>query len=94
MLILKSTSFHRKLKKLSSQQKSDLDVAVRRILFEPRVGKLKLGNLSDVRVLKFSMNRELWLLAYQELREQEIMLLTFGSHENFYRDLERQISEG
>ena len=65
-----------------------------RILFEPRVGKLKLGNLSDVRVLKFSMNRELWLLAYQELREQEIMLLTFGSHENFYRDLERQISEG
>ena len=65
-----------------------------RILFEPRVGKLKLGNLSDVRVLKFSMNRELWLLAYQELRDQEIMLLTFGSHENFYRDLERQISEG
>ena len=65
-----------------------------RILFEPRVGKLKLGNLSDVRVLKFSMNRELWLLEYQELREQEIMLLTFGSHENFYRDLERQISEG
>ena len=40
------------------------------------------------------MNRELWFLAYQELREEEIMLLTFGSHENFYRDLERQISGG
>jgi hypothetical protein len=45
-----------------------------------------VGDLKGVRIYKFTMNKQQILLGFEEL-ENEIVLLTFGSHENYYRDL-------
>jgi mRNA interferase RelE/StbE len=79
-------SFRRKAKKLSKSEKKILDEEVRIIWKDPEVGQLKLGDLQGVRVHKFRMNKQQVLLGY-EVFEDEILLLTFGSHENYYRDL-------
>ena len=48
------------------------------------------GDLLGVRVFKFRLLQQQCLLAYRILDEESIKLLTFGPHENFYRDLKRQ----
>ena len=78
--------FRRKAKKLKESEKKALDEAVRFIWTNPDVGKAKVGDLQGIRVHKFTMNNQQILLGY-EVSEEEILLLTFGSHENYYRDL-------
>lgn len=76
----------RKVKKLKKQEKTVLDDAVLDIVGGPSIGEEKVGDLAGVRVYKFKINKQLILLSYT-YDEIEINLLTFGSHENFYRDL-------
>jgi mRNA-degrading endonuclease RelE of RelBE toxin-antitoxin system len=83
-----SPAFGRKVKKLKKQEKKDLDDAVLDILNDPTVGQEKVGDLSGVLVHKFKINKQLALLCYT-YTDSEINLLTFGSHENFYRDLKK-----
>lgn len=45
-----------------------------------------MGDLAGVLVYKFKINKQLILLSYT-YDEDEINLLTFGSHQNFYKDL-------
>ena len=63
-----------------------MDDAVLDIVGDPSIGEEKVGDLAGVRVYKFKINKQLILLSYT-YDEIEINLLTFGSHENFYRDL-------
>ncbi|MCK5296178.1 MAG: type II toxin-antitoxin system RelE/ParE family toxin [Alphaproteobacteria bacterium] len=86
--ILQKPTFKRAVKRLKSNQKADLDEAVRDIVKTPDVGDMKIGELSSVRVYKFKMAKQLTLLAYTE-DEDAITLLALGSHENFYRNLKR-----
>ena len=65
-----------------------MDGAVRDILSNPSIGEEKVGDLSDIFVYKSKINRKLILLLYT-FDESEINLLTFGGHENFYRDLKK-----
>ncbi len=83
-----SPAFGRKVKKLKKQEKKDLDDAVLDILNDPTVGQEKVGDLSGVFVHKFKIRKQLALLSYT-YTDSEINLLTFGSHENFYRDLKK-----
>lgn len=83
-----SPAFGRKIKKLKKQEKKGLDDAVLDILNDPSVGEDKVGDLSGVFVHKFKINKQLTLLSYS-YDEEEINLLAFGSHENFYRDLKK-----
>ena len=83
-----SPAFGRKVKKLQKQEKKELDDAVLDIANDPSIGEEKVGDLSGVSVHKFKMNRHLTLLSYT-YDSSEINLLTFGSHENFYRDLKK-----
>ena len=83
-----SPAFGRKIKKLKKQQKKGLDNAVLDILKNPSIGEEKVGDLAGVLVHKFKINKQLFLLSYS-YDEKEINLLTFGSHENFYRDLKK-----
>ena len=83
-----SPTFSRKLKKLTKQEKVSLDEAVRFLIENPESGQQKKGDLLGVRVYKFKINKQLTLLSY-ELVSVSIHLLTFGSHENFYRDIKR-----
>lgn len=88
-LVYLSPAFARKIKKLKKQEKKGLDDAVLDILNDPSIGEAKVGDLAGVFVHKFKINkRQLILLSYS-YNEEEINLLTFGSHENFYRDLKK-----
>lgn len=89
--ILETPKFHRAVKKLKANQKADLDTAVKTIANNPVIGSQKKGSLSHVRVYKFKMVGQLTLLAYHfEADELVLELLNVGSHENFYRNLERR----
>jgi mRNA interferase RelE/StbE len=81
-----SPLFRRKAKKLNKTEKKTLDEAVRFIWENPEAEQAKVGDLKGVRIYKFTMNKQQILLGFEEL-ENEIVLLTFGSHENYYRDL-------
>lgn len=89
MRLLVTPTFSRAAKKLRPGQKAELDVALRTIAADPGTGEAKVGDLAGVRVLKFRLGRQLCLLAYMQLDEETLKLLTLGSHENFYRDLKR-----
>jgi mRNA-degrading endonuclease RelE of RelBE toxin-antitoxin system len=86
--IFVSPAFDRKIKKLKKQEKKELDDAVLDLLNDPSVAEEKVGDLAGVSVYKFKINKQLVLLSYT-YDENEINLLTFGSHENFYRDLKK-----
>lgn len=81
-----SPLFGRKAKKLNKSEKSRLDEEVKRISENPAIGQGKKGDLQGVLVHKYKIGNQQILLAY-EASEKEILLLTFGSHENYYRDL-------
>ena len=82
-------SFKKKYKKLHNNQLVDINAAINYIASDVAVGQLKKANLSGVRVYKFKMVNQLTLLAYRVEEDGGIvlLLLDFGSHENFYRDL-------
>ncbi len=89
MRLLVTSSFVRATKKLRLPQKADLDSAMRMISTDPAIGEAKVGDFAGVRVYRFRLSNQLCLLAYRILDEESVKLLTFGSHENFYRDLKR-----
>ncbi len=72
-------TFERAAKKLHARDKKDLDKAVREIAADPAIGVAKKGDLTGVYVHKFKINKQ----------EVLIVLLSLGSHENFYRNLKR-----
>ena len=87
MRILLTPTFERALKKLHKPQKLDLDGAVRAVSQDQGIGESKVSDLAGVSVYKFRMNNQLCLLSYRSMDQNTIKLLTFGSHEKFYRDL-------
>ncbi len=86
--VLQSAAFSRAYKKLHKNQKADVDVAVDVIVKSPDLGEPKRGDLAGVYVYKFKSQNQLMLLAY-EYDPKTRMLLLLGSHENFYRNLNR-----
>jgi len=56
------------------------------------MGQEKKGSLKGVRVYKFHIEKQLFLLAY-ELEIDVLKLIMVGSHENYYRDLTRYYNE-
>lgn len=88
MMIQQTTSFKKTVKKLHPTHKKELDKAITEILDCPTLGESKMGDLLGVRVYKFRMNKQLFLLAYMYIDSlATITLLLFGPNENFYRDL-------
>jgi mRNA-degrading endonuclease RelE of RelBE toxin-antitoxin system len=90
MKVLQSRSFERKVKKLSPIQKAQLDVVIRSILQDPFCGEQKKGDLKDVFVLKFQIDKTLFLLAYS-FDDEKMELIMLGPHENYYRELKNYL---
>ncbi len=88
--IIQSPVFAKQKKKLTSQQRKDLDAAVRAIFTDPALGTMKAGDLSGVQVYKYTSGSQLILLAY-EVSGETLFLYAFGSHQNFYRDLKKYL---
>ena len=89
MRLLVTASFARATKKPHPPQKVELDAALKTFSSDPMIGEAKIGDLLGVRIFKFKLSQQHCLLAYRILDEESIKLLTFGPHENFYRDLKR-----
>ena len=92
MKVLLTHTFKRAAKKLHSNQRDILKEAIEDIQEKPTNGELKTGDLSNIRVYKFHILHQLILLAYTyDEQNNEITLLSFSSHENFYKNLKNQI---
>jgi len=93
LAIVASPSFARAAKKLHPKDKQALDEAVQTIANNPELGEAKRGDLAGVWVVKFKLNNQETLLAYELLPNKQapeaLALLGVGPHENFYRDLKR-----
>lgn len=90
MKVVQSGIFSRTVKKLHKQEKGALDRMVRKIINNPEIGDLKVGDLAGVYVHKYKSNNIQYLLAYKIDHDELILtLLALGTHENFYRDLKR-----
>jgi mRNA interferase RelE/StbE len=90
MEIFQTHQFEKLVKKLPAKHKKSLDEAIKEILKDPQIGEGKVGDLSGVYVYKFRLNNVLTLLAYS-VDDNSMTLLSFGPHENFYRDLKRTL---
>jgi len=88
--IIQSPVFAKQKKKLHKQQIKDLDKAVKYIFNTPTIGDMKIGDLQGIQVYKFKSNNQQILLAY-EVIDFTLFIYTFGSHENFYRDLKKYL---
>ena len=90
MKIVQTGSFRRKAKKLQDKEKTALDRAVKKIVGSPESGALKKGDLAGVRVFKFKVKTQQYLLAYTyDSMLKLIALLAIGAHENFYRGIRK-----
>jgi hypothetical protein len=73
--------------------------AVEDICKQPDIGELKVGDLAGIRVHKFRLNQQQYLIAYKYLNNakfDEIEFINFykvGSHENFYLDLKKYLRQ-
>ena len=90
MRVLSTPRFDRDIKRLTKPQKEALNNSIRILIKTPLIGELKKGDLQGVRVHKFRSQSQQVLLAYAaNTIENVIILLAYGTHENFYRDFKR-----
>ncbi len=88
--IIQAPIFAKQKKRLHKQQIFDLDEAVKSVSNDPTIGDMKVGDLQGIRVYKFLAKKQQILMAY-EVIDATLYLYTFGSHENFYRDLKKYL---
>ncbi len=60
-------------------------------MIDPEIGSEKKGDLRGIRVHKYKFNRQELLLAYS-IQADEILLITIGSHDTYYRDLKGHVN--
>ena len=95
LAVLATPTFEKAVKKLHATERAIVDIAVKAIALDPALGKEKIGDLAGIFVHKFTLNRQKMLLAYQLVPDKfapvSVLLLSIGSHENFYDELKRKI---
>jgi len=83
-------------RKFIKKQTAPFQLAIRdqvdAVSISPTIGESKKGDLSGCRVHKFTFRKQLYLMAYRIL-DDSILFCLIGTHENFYRDLKKYLSE-
>ncbi|MBW2644546.1 MAG: type II toxin-antitoxin system RelE/ParE family toxin [Deltaproteobacteria bacterium] len=92
MKLFQMPQFKRYVKKLPRQFQQVILDTVEEVLANPKIGQLKKGDLEGFRVHKFTMGRQLTLIAYK-VENDSLVLYQVGSHENFYKNLKRYLKE-
>jgi len=90
MRIYQSTSFEKKVKKMSKSEEEALDREIKKIAEAPGVGEGKKGDLRGVFVYKFKLQKIQYLLSYRKVGG-DLELVMIGPHENYYRDLKHYL---
>ena len=88
--IIQSPTFAKQKKKLKKNQIKKLDEAIKTIIANPDIGDLKKGDLQGIMVYKYKVGNNLILLAY-EIEGSTLYLYSFGSYQNFYRELSKYL---
>jgi hypothetical protein len=84
--------FLRAKRDLPEEVQTETDSQVRALVDDPLAGEQKRGALRDVRVVKFKVGRQQYLLAYRFFPKSNVLdMVDVGVHENFYRDLEKYL---
>ncbi len=93
--VLVTPTFSKAVKKLHAKDKTAVDKVVKAVATDPAIGEEKKGDLAGIFVHKFKINKHEILLAYQlhptKFQPVSVLLLSLGSHENFYTELKRLI---
>jgi len=84
--------FKKYVKKLPRPFQQVILDEVEDILANPDVGEPKKGDLAGFRVHKFTLNRQLTLMAYKA-EDDFLVLYQVGPHGNFYKNLKRYLKE-
>ena len=84
--------FKNYVKKLPRHFQQVILDAVEDVLANPDVGELKKGDLAGFRVYKFTMARQLTLIAYKT-ENDFLVLCQVGPHGNFYKNLKKYLKE-
>lgn len=90
IIVNQMPTFKKAYKKIHGKQKLQINVAIQRIIENPEIGEAKRGDLAGVYIYKFKIDLQELLLAY-EWDSKQRLLLALGVHENFYRDLKKQL---
>jgi len=92
MKVFQMPRFKKYVKKLPHHFQQVVLDAVEDVLADPNVGELKRGDLEGFRVHKFTMVRQLTLMAYK-VENDSLVLYQVGPHENFYKNLKKYLRE-
>jgi len=90
MKIFQSKAFEKKVKKISKNDKEELDNAIYAVIKSPEIGTEKKGDLVKIFVYKYKVKNQQYLLAYR-FTGVDLELVKIDVHQNFYRDLKKQI---
>ena len=88
MNIRQDSYFRRSYKRLHENQREIVNEAIRQIVANPELGEQKKMDLSGIRVWKFPLLDQQFLLGYA-WEKDTLFLLALSVHENFYRDLKK-----
>ncbi|MDA3792348.1 MAG: type II toxin-antitoxin system RelE/ParE family toxin, partial [Elusimicrobia bacterium] len=84
--------YNRVKKKFPEVFRKEINNAEDKIANNPQLGKEKSGDRKDIKVFKFRVMGQQNLLAYQvNNKKKEIIFISIGGHENFYRDLKKYL---
>jgi hypothetical protein len=79
-------------RRLPEPAQIEVDTHVLAIRETPLRGETKTGALRGVRVLKFTVTGQRYLLAYRFFPKPNVLeLIDVAPHENFYRDLQKYL---
>jgi len=90
--VVEAPRFSKSKRRLADGSQLEVDEVVKSLLGDPLRGEPKTGALKGVRVVKFKISSQQFLLAYQfDARRNLLQVLDVAPHENFYRDLQRYL---
>jgi mRNA-degrading endonuclease RelE of RelBE toxin-antitoxin system len=90
--VVQAPRFGKAKRRLPATAQLEVDETVKRVIPDPLVGEPKVGALKRVRVVKFKVQTQQLLVAYQfDAKRNVIEVLDVGPHENFYRELQKHL---
>jgi mRNA-degrading endonuclease YafQ of YafQ-DinJ toxin-antitoxin module len=92
--VVERRGFGRALGRLPDAHQQILGALIAEVIADPLRGEPKKGALRGVRVVKRTIAQQHYLLAYRfRAATNALELLEVGSHQNFYRDLQRSLQQ-
>lgn len=90
MKIEQKPMFRKAYKKLHPNQKVIVNDEIRKVAANPSIGTEKKQDLKDVFVHKFNIHSQQYLLSYM-FDPITLTLLFIGVHENYYKNLKKNL---